>query len=77
MPVVPYYQGRPACTWVKIMSRPVRAGAVGPSRRRIPATRQPATTAAQQRAQAGTNSHSVRQRLASLGSQLVHARQPG
>jgi hypothetical protein len=54
MPVVPYYQGRPACTWAKVMSRPVRAGAAGPAVGASPITRQPATTAAQGRAPAET-----------------------
>jgi hypothetical protein len=59
MPVVPYYQGRPACTWIKFMSRPARAGAAGRAVGAFPATRPPATTAAQRRAPAGTNAHAT------------------
>jgi hypothetical protein len=58
MPVVPYYQGRPACIWIKCMSRPVRAGAprlAGASLATWPA----ATTAAQRKAPAGTNAHAT------------------
>jgi len=57
MPAVPYYQGRPACTWAKVMSRPGRAGAAGPAAGVSPATRQPATTATQRRTPAGNIAH--------------------
>ena len=45
MPAAPYYQGHPACTWTKVMSRPVRAAAAGPAVGASPITRQPAMTA--------------------------------
>jgi hypothetical protein len=59
MPVVPYYQGRPARTWIKLMSRPVRAEAGGPAVGASPATRPPATRAAQRRAPTGTNARAA------------------
>jgi hypothetical protein len=59
MPVVPYYQGRPASTWLTVMSGPVRASAATPAAAASPVTRQPASPAAQQRARAGTTAHAA------------------
>jgi hypothetical protein len=59
MPAAPYYQGRPACTWIKVMSRPVRADAAGPAAGASPATRRPGTTATQRRAPAGNIVHAT------------------
>lgn len=55
MPVVPYYQGRPASTWITAMSSPARAAAASPADGTSPASRGPATPAAQRRAPAGTS----------------------
>jgi hypothetical protein len=55
MPVVPYYQGRPASTWITAMSGPTRAAAANPPvGGTSPASRQPATPAAQRSAPAGS-----------------------
>jgi hypothetical protein len=55
MPVVPYYQGRPASTWITAVSGPTRAAAANPAVGTSPASRQPATPAAQRSAPAGTS----------------------
>jgi hypothetical protein len=56
MPVVPYYQGRPASTWSTVMSSPTRAAA-NPADGASPASRQPATPAAQRSAPVRTSPH--------------------
>jgi hypothetical protein len=59
MPVVPYYQGRPASTWVMAMSGPTRAVAANPADGTSPASRQPAAPAAWRRAQVETSAHAA------------------
>jgi hypothetical protein len=54
MPVVPYYQGRPAITWITAMSGPARAAA-NRADGRSPASPQPAAPATQRSASAGTS----------------------
>jgi hypothetical protein len=46
MPLVHYYQGRPASTWITAMSRCTRAAAANPTGGTSPSSRQPATPAA-------------------------------
>jgi hypothetical protein len=59
MAVVPYYQGRPASTWVTAVSGPTRAAAANQAVGTSPATRQPATPAAQRSAPAGTSTRAI------------------
>jgi len=59
MPLVHYYQGRPASTWITAMSRRTRAVAANPAGGTSPASRQPATPAAQRSAPAGTSTRAV------------------
>lgn len=59
MPVVPYYQGRPASTWITAMSGPARAATANPAGGTSPASRQPGTPAAQRRAPAGTSARAA------------------
>jgi hypothetical protein len=59
MPVVPYYQGRPASTWITAMSGPTRAAANPPADGTSPASRKPATPAAQRSAAAGTRTRAA------------------
>ena len=54
MPVVPYYQGRPAITWITAMSGPPRAAA-NPADGTSPASPQPAAPATRRSAPAGTS----------------------
>jgi hypothetical protein len=49
MPIVPYYQGRPASTWVMARSGPTRAVAANPADGASLASRQPAAPAARRR----------------------------
>jgi len=53
MPVVPYYQGHPASTWIMAMSGPSRAAA-NPADGTSPASLQPAAPAMQGSASAET-----------------------
>jgi hypothetical protein len=61
MPLVHYYQGRPASTWIAAMSRCARAAAAkpagGPSS--SPSSQQPATPATQQSAPAAISTRAV------------------
>ena len=59
MPVVPYYQGRPASTWITVVSGPTRAAAANPAVGTSPASRQPATPAARRTAPAGTSTRTA------------------
>ena len=52
MPLVYYYQGRPASTWLAAMSRRTRGTAANPADGTTPASQQPATQAAQRSAPA-------------------------
>jgi hypothetical protein len=54
MPVVPYYQGRAASTWITAVSGPARAAAANLAVGTSPVSRQPATPAATRSAPAGT-----------------------
>ena len=54
MPLVHYYQGRPASTWITAMSGPARAAA-NPADGTSPASLRPAAPATQRSAQAGTS----------------------
>lgn len=58
MPVVPYYQGRPASTWITAMSAPARAAA-NPANGTAPASPQPAAPTAQRSAPAGTSARAT------------------
>lgn len=58
MPVVPYYQGRPASTWITAMSAPARAAA-NPADRTPAASQQSAAPAEQRRAPAVTSARAV------------------
>jgi hypothetical protein len=49
MPLVYYYQGRPASTWITAMSRGTRAATANPPGGTSPSSRQPATPAARRR----------------------------
>jgi len=72
MPVVPYYQGRPASTWITAMSGPTRAAAANPADDTSPASQQRRVgrrakdTGRKQRPR-----NRVRQRLGSLDKQLA------
>jgi hypothetical protein len=59
MPLVHYYQGRPASTWIAAMSRRTRAAAANPAGGTSPSSRQPATPAAQRSAPAGISTRAV------------------
>jgi hypothetical protein len=59
MPVVPYYQGRPASTWVTAMSGPTRAAAANPADGTSPASQQPAASAAGRRIPVETSAHAA------------------
>ena len=59
MPLVHYYQGRPAGTWITAMSRRTRAAAANPAGGTSPSSRQPATPAAQRSAPAGIGTRAV------------------
>ena len=58
MPVVPYYQGRPASTWTTAMSGPVQAAA-NPPEGTSPASLHPAALAARRSASAGTSARAA------------------
>ena len=58
MPVVPYYQGRPASTWITAMSGPARAAA-NPADGTPTASPQPAAPATQRSASAGTSARAA------------------
>jgi hypothetical protein len=58
MPVVPYYQGRPASTWITAMPGPSGAAA-NPADGTSPASPQPAASAMQRSASAGTNARAA------------------
>jgi hypothetical protein len=59
MPVVPYHQGRPACIWITAMAGRTPTAAANPADGTSPASRQPATPAAQRSAPAGISTHPV------------------
>jgi hypothetical protein len=59
MPLVHYYQGRPASTWITAMSRRTRAAAANPADGTSRASGQPATPAAQRSAPAGISTRGV------------------
>jgi hypothetical protein len=60
MPIVPYYLGHPASTWLKVMSCPVRASAANPTTATASSvTRQPVTPVAQRKAPAETTAHAT------------------
>jgi hypothetical protein len=59
MPVVPYYQGRPASTWVTAMSGPTRAAAANPADDTSPVSRQPAASVAWRRIPVETSAHAA------------------
>jgi hypothetical protein len=59
MPLVHYYQGRPASTWITAMSRRTRAAAANAAGGASPSSRQPATPAAQRSAPAGISTRAV------------------
>jgi hypothetical protein len=59
MPVVPYYQGRPAGTWVTAMSGPTRAAAANPADDTSPVSRQPAASVAWRRIPVETSAHAA------------------
>ena len=73
MPVVPYYQGRPAITWITAMSGPPRAAA-NPADGMSPASPQPAAPATAAKRPGGNQRPRgpLDQRLGGLGSQLVY-----
>ena len=58
MPVVPYYQGRPASTWITAMSGHSRAAA-NPADGTPPASLRPAAPATQRSASAGTSARAA------------------
>ena len=59
MPLVYYYQGRPASTWIAAMSRRTRGTAANPAGVTSPAGEQPATPSAQPSAPAGIITRAV------------------
>jgi hypothetical protein len=59
MPLVHYYQGRPAGTWITAMSRRTRAAAANPACGTSPSSRQPAPPAAQRSEPAGISTRAV------------------
>ena len=59
MPLVHYYQGRPASTWITAMSRGTRAATGDRPGGASPASRQPATPVARRSAPAGMGSRAV------------------
>jgi hypothetical protein len=59
MPLVHYYQGRPACTWITAMSRGTRAATANLPGGTSPSSRQPATPAARRSAPAGISTRAV------------------
>lgn len=61
MPVVPYYQGRPASTWITAMSGPRQpvSAAADPADGTPSASLQPAAPAAQRSAPAGTSTRAA------------------
>jgi hypothetical protein len=59
MPLVHYYQGRPAGTWITAMSRRTRAAAANPAGGTSPSSRQPAPPAAQRSEPAGISTRAV------------------
>ena len=59
MPLVSYYQGRPASFWIAAMSGPTRRAAANPADGTSPARRQPAAPFSQRRAPAGTSAYSA------------------
>jgi hypothetical protein len=59
MPLVHYYQGRPASTWITAMSRRSRAAAANPAGGTSPSSRQPATPAAPRSVPAGISTRAV------------------
>jgi hypothetical protein len=58
MPVVPYYQGRPASIWITALSAPARAAA-NQADGAAPAGLQPAAPAARRRVPAGTGARAA------------------
>ena len=59
MPLVHYYQGRPASTWITAMSRRTRPEAADPVGGTSPSSRQPVTPAARRSAPAGISTRAV------------------
>jgi hypothetical protein len=59
MPIVPYYQGRPASTWVMARSGPTRAVPANPADGASPVSRQPAAPAARRGAPVGTSARAA------------------
>ena len=59
MPLVYYYQGRPASIWITAMSRRTGAAAANPAGATAPASQQPVTSAAQRSVPAGISTRAV------------------
>jgi hypothetical protein len=59
MPVVPYYQGRPASIWVTAMSGPTRAAAATSADDTSPASQQPAEPVAGRRMPVESSAHAT------------------
>ena len=59
MPLVHYYQGHPASTWITAMSRGTRAAAANPASGTSRSSRQPATPAPQRSVPAGISTCAV------------------
>ena len=59
MPLVHYYQGRPASTWIMAMSRGTRAAPANPAGGTSPSSRQPATPAVRRSVPAGIGTRAV------------------
>ena len=59
MPLVHYYQGRPASTWIAAMSRRSRAPAANPAGGTSPSSRQPATPAVRRSVPAAIGTRAV------------------
>jgi hypothetical protein len=59
MPLVHYYQGRPASTWITAMSRRWQVAPANPARGTSPASRQAAAPAAQRSASVGISTRGV------------------
>ena len=59
MPLVYYYQGRPASTWIAAMSRRTRGTAANPAGGTSAASQQPATPAVQRSVLAGISARAV------------------
>ena len=59
MPIVPYYQGRPASTWITAMSGPTRATAANPADDTSPVSQQPAASVGGRRTPVETSAHAA------------------